>query len=175
MWKRRAGLGISMVVAAVSLAACSKSTPTNAASSPPSIAATESQTPAPGVNAGGSFCTTLKAEKAKEQQLGKEFASTATTPDLATIKQNFDRLFAAEAQSMARVEAAMTSAPANVQAAVQVVNQYVSQLKSTIDNATSLQQLGASLSQLSSTKQFAAAGKVLAAYTTSQCGSSPSP
>lgn len=179
MTRRGARASAMAVVAIFVLAACSKSQ--SAASSPqsssgaPPGSSPSSGSPVQGVNPGGDFCVQLKAERAKDAQLGKEFATALTTPDLASIKQSFDALFAAEAQSMARVEATMSSAPANVQAALQVVNRFFAQLKSTVDSATSLPQLEASMTQFANTKQFSAAGKVLAAYAKAQCGSTASP
>jgi hypothetical protein len=173
-----------LFVAAVSLASCKSHSTASVASGPASSPAsspagstggTASQTPAPGSNPLSSFCTQLQAERAKSAQLGKQFASAVTTPDLASIKKNFDAFFATEAQSIARVEATMTSAPADVQAALKVVNQFFLQLKSTIDNATSLQQFETSMRQYAHAKQLAAAGKVLANYTRSQCGTPASP
>jgi len=175
---RTVRVGVWLVLGTLALVGCSKSG--SSAASPPSspqgstAPASASASPSgstAGANPTGDFCTELKAQQAKFTQMNQEFA-TAFQSGLASYQKQFDTLFAAMAESIARVEATMTSAPAKVRAAVQVMNDFLGKLKTAVDGATSMNELGTSMNQLVSDKTFAAAGRVLRAYTKSQCGTS---
>jgi prophage DNA circulation protein len=123
-----------------------------------------------GANPGGDFCTLLKAEKVKAAKLSSTISTAFATNDFATTKKALTAYFDALAQDLAQVEASMTDAPADVQAAVQTVNQFFTQLQSSLANASSLTDLQTSFTANLDTAALKSAGKVLSAYTTSQCG-----
>lgn len=176
---RTVRVGAWLVLGAVALTACSKSG--SSAASPPAndqgstAPATASASPSgstTGANPTGDFCTELKAQQAGLAQMNQQFATMSQSPDLAAIHKQFDTLFAAMTESIGRVEATMTSAPAKVRAAVQVMNEFLGKLKTAIDGATSMNELGTSMNQVIRDKKVAAASRVLQAYTKSQCGTS---
>jgi hypothetical protein len=176
MSNRRAWLGTMVVPCALALAACSSGSSTSAASSntpPSSVSATTPQ----GANPGSGFCSELNAENAKLGHLGQTFSAAVASHNLASIKQTLGTYLTSAADAMVKVEASMSSAPANVQAALATVNQFFSQLRSAVANASTLKQLETSLGAAGNPAQLQAAGKTLDAYTTSQCGdlTSPSP
>jgi hypothetical protein len=163
---------------AMVLSACnSSSTPDTSSPAAGTGATTPAATSNPGANPTSDFCTQLKTENAKFAQLGKTFGAAIASHDFATTKQTLATYFSAVAQAMSEVEASMSSAPADVQAALQTVNQYFSQLQSEIANASSLKQLETSLAAQGNSAQLKAAGATLSAYSKSQCGdlSTPSP
>lgn len=180
MRDHRIALRLVVVTCAVLLAGCKSSSSTVAASSaPPASSAapssTESASSVPGANPGSALCLQIAAEKAKVSQLSTTLGTAFASQDLATVKSTLKTYFAAVAQVMGEVESSMSSAPANVQAALVTVNGFFTQLQSAVDSAKSMQELQTSITGIGNTKQMAAASKTLAAYTTSQCGSQPTP
>lgn len=184
MRSHRALLGAIVVSSAMVLAACtsSSSSPTNAA--PPSATAPAptgststgtTSTGTQGANPGSDFCTLLKAEKAKAAKLGTTIGTAFASNDFATTKKTLTAYFAAVGQALAQVEASMSSAPANVQAALQTVNVFFSQLQSSVASASSLTELQTNISAAANTANLKQAGATLKAYTTSQCGTPSSP
>jgi hypothetical protein len=180
MSNRRAWLGTIVVVSALVLAACSKSSTPGATSTggaPVSVPASVPGSVAQAVNPGSDFCTELKTENAKAAALGKTFGSALASKDFATTKQTLAAYFGAVSQSLAQVEASMSSAPANVQAALGVVNQFFGKVQSAVASANSMKELETSMTNVSNTAQLKVAGATLSAYSKSQCGdlSSPTP
>ena len=155
------------------LGACSKSTPeaTGASSSAsiPTLPTSAPPTTQPGSNPTSDFCVALKAEQAKLNALTSKFTASLATPDIATVKKNLTDYMAAVTQAAAEVESTMTSAPADVQAALQVFNDYLTQLPDKIKGATNLPSLAAVFKGLD-TAQMKAAAKTLSNYGKSQCG-----
>jgi hypothetical protein len=103
-------------------------------------------------------------------KLGSTLGTAIASNDFATTKQTLAAFFATTGQGLAQVETTMTDAPANVQAALTVVNQYFSQLQSVIASSTSMKQLETSMASQANNAQIKAAGQTLDAYTKSQCG-----
>lgn len=180
MRDHRIALRLVVAACAVLLAGCSSTSSTVAASSgpPASSAPPASTAPAsnePGSNPGSALCVQIAAEKTKVSQLSSTLGTAFASQDLATVKSTLKTYFAAVAQVMGQVEASMSSAPANVQAALVTVNGFFTQLQSAVDSAKSMQELQTSITSIGNTKQMAAASKTLAAYTTAQCGTQPTP
>lgn len=178
MRSHRAWLGAIVVSTTMVLAACSSSpssSSTVAAASSAAAPTTSPSTATQGANPGGDFCTLLKAEKAKVNKLGKTMGTAFASQDFASTKKMLTTYFAAVAQSLAEVEASMSSAPADVQAALQTINDYFSQLQSALASASTLTELETSLSAQTNTAEINAAGATLKAYSTSQCGDLGSP
>jgi len=172
MSRHRGWLGAIVIWGTLGLAACSSSSSSTTAAAGSSVPA---PTGAPtsvtqGVNPGGDFCTLLKAEKAKAAKLSSTIGAAVASNDFATTKKTLTDYFNAIGQDLAAVEASMTDAPADVQAAVQTVNQYFAQLQSALASASSMQDLATSFTASANTAAMKAAGKTLKAYTTSQCG-----
>jgi hypothetical protein len=128
---------------------------------------------ATGTNKGGSFCQ-LEAATEKDEESALETAATkamlannwpAAQKDLLQIDQETSPL---ENEFIA----ALSSAPANVQAAVKEVLKFIPAEEKDIQNATSVSQFESSVEALTASgTPFGNAAKVLAAYQTAQCGS----
>jgi hypothetical protein len=173
MSRYREWLGTIVVSSAMLLAACSSSSSSSTTAAGTNVPAATSapSSVTQGVNPGGDFCTLLKAEKAKAAKLSSTIGAAVATNDFATTKKNLTDYFNALGQDLAQIEASMTDAPADVQAAVQTVNQYFTQLQTALANASSLQDLETSFNaSTTDTSAIKAAGKTLKAYVTAQCG-----
>jgi hypothetical protein len=182
MIKYRAGLAVLVAGSAFALAACGSSnsggSPSSSSSPSSAAAAATTSTPAAvtGVNANGPFCTTVKAEQVDIAKLEPTFVAAFETGNFTKIKEIelafFDHVFADAKQ----VENSMGSVPANVQAALGVINGFFTQVDDAVKSATSLQDLEAKMITLGKDPSFKAAGEVLAAYGKEQCGTTtPSP
>jgi hypothetical protein len=182
MRTRRAWLAAIVVSSVVALAACSSSASspttvaggTNAPGSATASSTTEPSTPVQGANPGGDFCKLLKAEKTKVSQLSKTLGTALGSNNFASTKKTLTTYFDAVAQALSEVEASMGDAPADVQAALQTVNQYFAQLRSGVTSASSLTDLGTNLSSQMNSNELKKAGETLGAYTVSQCGNTSS-
>jgi ABC-type phosphate/phosphonate transport system substrate-binding protein len=173
--RRRVVPVVAVVLAgSLILAGCSKSS-SSASGAPsvsvsvPALPTTEPSTSLPGSNPTSDFCTALKTEQAKLKALNTSFAGSIASTDIATIKKNLTDYMAAVTQAAARVETTMTSAPADVQAALQVFNAFLTELPAKIKGATSLPSLAAVFKGMD-TAQMKAAAKTLSDYGKSQCG-----
>jgi hypothetical protein len=157
------------------LAACSKSN--TSASSAPSVSVSVPTLPtsAPTSEAGSDptsdFCTALKVEKVKLAALTKNIGTAVVANDVQATKQNLATYITAVTQAIAEVETTMSSAPADVQAAIQVFNSEFTQLPSKIQSATTMQGIATAFSSFASDPQMKAASDTLSAYSRGQCGS----
>jgi hypothetical protein len=102
--------------------------------------------------------------------MSQSMAQSMASGNLASVQQSLSTFFAGVQGDLAKVESAASSAPANVQAALKVINNEYGTLKTTIDSATSLTQLGSSMAALGNDAQLKAASATLDAYYNGQCG-----
>jgi len=164
MMKHRNLVGIAVLAAAVSLSACSSNaTSSSTTTSHPS--GTNAAAPS-----GGSFCGALVNESADAGKLTTNFAQSIASGNFSSAQQTLKGYFAQVGQDLAKVESTMSSAPANVQSALQVFNNWFRQAQTAVSNATSMQELGQSFTSLSSDSHLAAASKTVGDYVNSQCG-----
>jgi hypothetical protein len=157
MMKHRNLVGIAVIAAAVSLSACG-STPTSGSSATTSSGGS------------GNLCGALVNESGSANKLSTNIGKSLASGNFSAAQQTLKSSFAQLGQDVAKVESKMSSAPANVQSALQVYNNWLGQTQTAISSATSLQGLTQSLSSLGSDTQLAAASKTVDAYITSQCG-----
>ena len=175
MRSRWAWLGAIVVSSSMALAACSSSSSPSTTTAPGTPAPASASSTAPqGANPASDFCLKLRSENAKFAQLSKTLGTAFASQDFAATKQTLTTYFDAVGQALADLESSMISAPADVQAALQTVNQYFTKLQSALAGATSLQELGTAFGSVGSTPQLKAAGATLKAYGTAQCGVLPS-
>ena len=169
MMKHRTIAGIVVVAAAVALSACSSGS--NSASSGSSATTSHSSgTNAAPSSGSGSFCGALVNEQASATKLATSFGQSIASGSFATAQQNLKTYFSQLSQDLTKVESTMSTAPANVQAALKVFNTWLQQAQAAISNATSLPELGQAFTSLGASAQLKDASSTLSAYTTSQCG-----
>lgn len=90
--------------------------------------------------------------------------------NVAAMKQLFLNLANAIEKASASGDAALRSAPANVQAAIKTIGGAVPQLKTGIGNATTEPQLLSAFGALGSTPGIASAEMTLSKYSIAHCG-----
>jgi len=121
----------------------------------------------------GSDCTALNGEQTQSSKLASTLEQAFASGNFATIKSAMLAEFTTDGQDVSKVEALLSSAPANVKTAFATIATAFKQLKTAIENSTSLTQLEASLTTLGSNTQLEAAGKVLSSYYGSKCPTAP--
>jgi len=180
MIKRAAWCGAALLAGTLALTGCgsSSSPSSNAqASSAPALAsvtptpAAAASSPAVGTNAGSDFCTSLKQAHSDMSQMTANMAKSMAGGSFATREQNLSAFMQAVITELAKVESTMTNAPANVQAALTVVNQWYAQATTVVTQSKSSTQLVLALATLGrNTTGLRAASDTLTAYGKAQCG-----
>ena len=174
---------VTLLLAALGLGGCSSGTSTSAgsASSHTSVAVQ----PSTGIQSSvasaiasqaasissGDFCTAIGQAHAYFLTIAPTLAKAYATGKFSSIKQELESFWAAAVQGLAKVESTMTSAPANVQAALTTVNKAYAQFQSAVANSTSEAQLAVSMGAVGNNLQMRQADQTLTAYGKSQCGS----
>lgn len=161
--KRRAASGIGVLVLGLTLAlAPVVASPVSAAK--PKHHHKTTSTPKAGT------CTALSGEQAQASKLSASLGKAFASGNFATIKQAVVAELTQVDQSLAKAKGALGSAPANVQAAFTTIANAFNQLKTQIQNSTSLPGLEAAFTSLGSNPKLTNASKVLASYFGSKCG-----
>jgi hypothetical protein len=125
------------------------------------------------VGPGSTFCASIVATESSNTNLGiavVKVIQEAASGNFAGAKQAMigDMNTALTAEGPA--EAELSSAPANVQAALKGLFTFESTLKTDISNASNLEQLATSLQSLGTSTQFRTDALTLATYASAECG-----
>jgi hypothetical protein len=99
--------------------------------------------------------------------------SAETSGNFDAAKQAMIAAVNASLKEEGPAEAALGSAPANVQAAMKGLFAYVQSFENAINSASSFAQLGTSMESLTATSGVAADATTLSNYLTQQCGPAP--
>jgi hypothetical protein len=171
MRHRRTWLGLSIGVIGVALTL----TPLSAASAhskPKPKHHTTKHSNSKGSNPGSSMCQDIKSEESGNSQVGVDVEKAITSGNFATAKQALLNSYGADVSSVNKALSVIKTAPANVQAAFKNLLSYVQQIKTDIENASSLQGLISSFETLGQNTQIATDGTTISTWATSVCGSS---
>jgi hypothetical protein len=129
------------------------------------------------LNPGSKLCAEAYAGETNSGNVG---SAVETAMESALASGNFDAakqaIIAALNTSLkeeAPAEAALRSAPANVQAAMKGLFAFVSSYETAINSASSFAQLGTSIESIAQTSGVQADATTLANYLTQQCGPPP--
>jgi hypothetical protein len=125
-----------------------------------------------GSNPGSSMCQDIKSEENGNAQVGLDVEKSIESGNFATAKQALLNSYGADVSNVNKALAAIKSAPSNVQAAFKNLLSYVQQIKTDIENASSLQGLITSFETLGQNTQIATDGTTISTWATSVCGSS---
>ncbi len=128
-----------------------------------------------GSNPGSSMCQDIKNEENGNAQVGVDVEKSIASGNFATAKQALLNSYAADVSNVDKALSVIKSAPSNVQAAFKNLLSYVQQIKTDIENASSLQGLITSFESLGQNTQIATDGTTISNWATSVCGSSNSP
>ena len=130
-----------------------------------------------GLNPGSKLCVEAYAGESNSGDVGtnleKAMVSAETSGNFNAAKQAMDAALNASLKDEASAEAALRSAPANVQAAMKGIFAYVQSFETAINNASSLTQFASSMESLVASSKIAADSTTLANYLTAQCGPPP--
>jgi hypothetical protein len=125
-----------------------------------------------GSNPNSSMCQDIKGEESGNASVGTSVEKAISSGNFATAKQALLNSYNSDLSNVSKALAAIKSAPANVQAAFKNLLTYVQQIKTDIQNASSLQGLITSFESLGQNTQLATDGTTIANWATSVCGSS---
>jgi hypothetical protein len=122
-----------------------------------------------GLVPGGSVCTFLD-NQAGSSHLAATMESAIESGNFATAQSTLLNLFTEIAKDAPAAESALSSAPANVQAAFKTMISYDSQFKTAIASATSFAGLGMALASLGNNPTLQSASMTVGNYATAKCG-----
>ena len=171
MRHRRTWLGLSIGVIGVALTLAPMSA-ASAHSKPKPKHHTTKHSNSKGSNPSSSMCQDIKSEENGNSQVGLDVEKAITSGNFATAKQALLNSYGADVSSVNKALSVIKTAPANVQAAFKNLLSYVQQIKTDIENASSLQGLISSFETLGQNTQIATDGTTISTWATSVCGSS---
>jgi hypothetical protein len=125
-----------------------------------------------GSNPGSSMCQDIKNEESGNAQVGLDVEKSITSGNFSTAKQALLNSYNADLSNVNKALSAIKSAPSNVQAAFKNLLSYVQQVKTDIENASSLQGLITSFESLGQNTKIVTDGTTISNWATSVCGSS---
>ena len=172
MRHRRLSLGFIIGVVGLALTMVPVSAASAHSSHRPKHHKPSSHTTAKGSNPSASMCQDIKTEEVGNSAVGADVEKAITSGNFASAKQALLNAYDADAANVNKALAVISTAPANVQAAFKNLLGYVQQIKSDIQNATSLQGLITSFESLGQNTQIAGDGTTIANWATSVCGAS---
>jgi len=121
------------------------------------------------VASSASVCSYLN-DSAGSAKFTSEIGADEKSGNFTAMKQLFLNLASAMEKASGSGDAALRSAPANVQAAIKTIGSAVPQLKTAIGNATTESQLLLAFGAMGSTPGISSAEKTLSAYSVAHCG-----
>jgi hypothetical protein len=124
---------------------------------------------AQGLVPGGSVCTFLD-DQAGSSHIASAMEAAIQSGNFASAQSTLLNLFSLIAKDAPAAEAALQSAPANVQAAFKTMISFDAQFKTAIANATSFAGLGTALASLGENPSLRSASETVGTYATAKCG-----
>jgi len=164
MIMRRVASGIGVLVLGLALAMA----PVMA--SPAGAKTKHHKTSKPSTKVSLGACSAYTKQETQSSKLASSLEQAFASGNFATIKAAMLAEFGDLNTDVSKANAVLGSAPANVKAAFATIIQAVEQLKTAIQNSTSLTQLEGSFQSLGTNTKFTAAGQVLASYFGTKCG-----
>jgi hypothetical protein len=118
------------------------------------------------------MCQDVKTEQTNSSGLGTSIEKAMQAGNFAAAKQAMLNAYNADAGNVQKALSVIRTAPANVQAAFKNLLTFVQQVKTDIENASSLQGLVASFESLGKNTQLVSDGTTIANWYASVCGGS---
>ena len=122
-----------------------------------------------GLVPGGSVCTFLD-DQAGSSHIASAMESAIESGNFASAQSTLLNLFSLIAKDAPTAEAALKSAPANVQAAFKTMISFDAQFKTAIAGATSFAGLGMALASLGQNPALQSASTTVGNYASEKCG-----
>ena len=121
------------------------------------------------------MCQKVKTEQTGSSSVGLAIEKAMTSGNFAAAKQAMLNAYNVDAGNVQKALAVIKTAPSNVQAAFKNLLTFVQQIKTDIQNATSLQGLISSFRSLGTNQKLVADGTTIANWYTSVCGGTLTP
>ena len=123
-----------------------------------------------GSNPNSAMCQKVKTEQAGSSSVGLAIEKAMTSGNFAAAKQAMLNAYSSDAGNVQKALAVIKTAPSNVQAAFKNLLSFVQQIKTDIQNASSLQGLISSFQSLGTNQKLVADGTTISNWYTSVCG-----
>ena len=123
-----------------------------------------------GSNPRSAMCQKVKTEQAGSSSVGQAIEKAMTSGNFAAAKAAMLNAYNTDAGNVQKALAVIKTAPSNVQAAFKNLLSFVQQIKTDIQNASSLQGLVSSFESLGTNQKLVADGTTIANWYTSVCG-----
>jgi hypothetical protein len=123
-----------------------------------------------GSNPNSAMCKDVKSEQTGSSSTGLAIEKAMTSGNFATAKQAMLNAYNADLGNVQKALAVIRTAPGNVQSAFKNVLSFVKQIRTDIQNASSLQGLVASFATLGKNTQLETDGTTIANWYAGVCG-----
>jgi hypothetical protein len=123
-----------------------------------------------GSNPNSAMCKTVKSEQTGSSSVGTAIEKAMTSGNFAQAKQAMLNAYGTDFNNVQKALGVIKTAPPNVQKAFKGLLSFVKQIRTDIQNATSLQGLVASFSTLGQNKQLVTDGTTISNWYTGVCG-----
>jgi hypothetical protein len=125
-----------------------------------------------GSNPSSAMCQKVKTEQTGSSSVGLAIEKAMTSGNFAAAKQAMLNAYNTDAGNVQKALSVIKSAPSNVQTAFKNLLTFVQQIKTDIQNATSLQGLVTSFESLGQNQKLVADGTTISNWYTGVCGGS---
>jgi len=125
-----------------------------------------------GSNPNSAMCKDVKSEQAGSSSVGRAIEKAVTSGNFAQAKQAMLNAYTADAANVQKALGVIKTAPPKVQAAFKNLLSFVKQIRTDIQNASSLQGLVASFATLGKNPQLQTDGVTISNWYTGVCGGS---
>jgi hypothetical protein len=123
-----------------------------------------------GSNPNSAMCKTVKSEQSGSSSVGTAIEKAMTSGNFAQAKQAMLAAYSTDFNNVQKALGVIKTAPPNVQTAFKGLLSFVKQIRTDIQNASSLQGLVASFSTLGQNKQLVTDGTTISNWYTGVCG-----
>lgn len=123
-----------------------------------------------GSNPNSAMCKTVKNEQAGSSSVGTSIEKAMTSGNFAQAKQAMLNAYSVDAGNVQKALSVIKTAPPNVQNAFKGLLTFVKQIRTDIQNSTSLQGLVASFATLGKNPKLEADGAIISNWYTGVCG-----
>jgi hypothetical protein len=125
-----------------------------------------------GSNPHSALCADVKSEQNESSGVGSAMEKAIASGNFAATKAAILKAYAADAGDVQKALGVISTAPANVQSAFKNILTYVQQIRTDIENSTSLQGLLMSFESLGKDPKLVTDGTTITNWYTSVCGGS---
>jgi hypothetical protein len=126
-----------------------------------------------GSNPKSAMCQDVKSEQSSSSSVGLAIEKAMTSGNFASAKQAMLAAYSTDLADVNKALGVIKSAPPNVQAAFKALLGFETQLRTDIQNSTSLAGLATSFESLGNNPKLVSEGTTISNWYTSVCGGTP--